>query len=175
MARSPVRYGERKRPENRSGRLRSPYRTACRPVHAFANPYRGQNDDQSQAAVRGGNVSVESFCRNLSPARRRADCALRTSDILIIWPVEILFALISSASDFLHRAQAAAARYGAGIAILNGGGDGSGKSNRSAAERFMALREAAAAKASTVFPDAERKEHRCPHGCLHSGASLKRN
>jgi|SRR5262245_3541010 len=53
--------------------------------------------------------------------------ALQTSDILIIWPVEILFALISSASDTLHRAQAVAARYGAGIAILNGGGDGFGK------------------------------------------------
>jgi len=91
--------------------------------------------------------------------------ALRTSDILIIWPVEILFALISSVSGALQGAQAAAARDGAGIAILDGGGDGSGKSIRSAAERFMALREAAAAKASTVFPDAERKERRCPHGC----------
>src|SRR5262245_62941875 len=40
-----------------------------------------------------------------------------------------------------------------------------GKSTRSAAERFMALREAAAAKASSVFPDAERKERRCQHGC----------
>jgi hypothetical protein len=82
-----------------------------------------------------------------------------------LWPAEILFSLISSSSGALHGAQAAAARDGAGIAILNGGGDGAGKSTRSAAERFMALREAAAAKASTVFPDAERKERRCPHGC----------
>src|SRR5215475_14043107 len=100
-------------------------------------------------------------CRRLAAGQ----IALRASDILIIWPVEILFALISSASDASHRAQAASARYGAGIAIISGGGDGSGKSTRSAAERFMALREAAAAKASTVFPDAERKERRCPHGC----------
>jgi len=69
-------------------------------------------------------------CRWLAGGR----IALRTSDILIIWPVEILFALISSVSDALHRAQAAAARYGAGVAILSGGGDGSGKSTRSAAE-----------------------------------------
>jgi hypothetical protein len=100
-------------------------------------------------------------CRRLAGGQ----IALRASDILIIWPVEILFALISSASGALHRAQAAAARYGAGIAILTGGGDGFGKSILPAAERFMALREAAAAKASTVFPDAERKECRCQHGC----------
>jgi hypothetical protein len=99
-------------------------------------------------------------CRRLAGRQ----IALRTSDILIIWPVEILFALISSASDALHGVQAAAARYGAGIAILNGRGDGFGKSILSTAERFMALREAAAAKASTVFPDAERKERRCRHG-----------
>jgi len=54
------------------------------------------------------------ICRRLAGRR----IARWTSDILIIWPVEILFALISSASDSLHRAQAAAARYGAGIAIL---------------------------------------------------------
>lgn len=100
-------------------------------------------------------------CRRLDGGQ----IALRTSDILIIRPVEILCALISSASDALHRSQAAAARYGAGIAILTGGGDGFGESILSAAERFMALREAAAAKASTVFPDAERKECRCQHGC----------
>src|SRR5215470_3493972 len=100
-------------------------------------------------------------CRRLAGGQ----IALRTSDILIIWPAEILFALISSASDALHRAQAAAARYGAGIAILNLGGDGFGKSILSAAERFMALREAASAKASTVFPNAERKERRCQDGC----------
>jgi hypothetical protein len=99
-------------------------------------------------------------CRRLAGGQ----IALRISDILIIWPVEILFALISSASGALHGAQAAAARYGAGIAILTGGGDGFGKSILPAAERFMALREAAAAKASTVFPDAERKERRCQHG-----------
>src|SRR5262249_52498932 len=45
-------------------------------VYAFAKPYSGQNDDQSQGSVRGGNVSAESFRRNLSPARRTADCAL---------------------------------------------------------------------------------------------------
>jgi len=80
--------------------------------------------------------------------------ALRTSDILIIRPAEILFVLISSGSGALHGEQASATSYGAGIAILNGGGDGAGESTRSAAERFMALREAAAAKASTVFPNA---------------------
>jgi hypothetical protein len=88
-----------------------------------------------------------------------------TSDILIIWPADILFALISSGSGAMQGAEEAAARYGAGIAILTGGGDGFGKSILPAAERFMALREAAAAMASTVFPDAERKERRCQHGC----------
>jgi hypothetical protein len=100
-------------------------------------------------------------CRRLAGGQ----IALRTSDILIIWPVEILFSLISSGSGALHGAQAGVARAGAGIANLNGGGDGFGKSILPAAERFMALREAAAAKASTVFPDAERKERRCQHGC----------
>jgi hypothetical protein len=101
------------------------------------------------------------ICRRLAGGQI-ARCGLQ---IFSLWPVEILFALISSASDAMYRAQAAAARYGAGIANLYGGGDGSGKSTRSAAGRFMALREAAAAKASTVFPNAERKERRCPHGC----------
>jgi len=100
------------------------------------------------------------ICRRLAGVQ----IALRPSDILIKWPVEIPFALISSGSDALLGEQAEATRYGAGIAILNGGRDGSGKSPRSAAERFMALREAAAAKASTVFPNAERKERRCQHG-----------
>src|SRR5262245_45039698 len=54
-------------------------------------------------------------CRRLAGGR----IALGTSDILIIWPVGILFALISSGSGALHGEQAAAARYGAGIAILN--------------------------------------------------------
>jgi len=52
-------------------------------------------------------------CRRLAGGQ----IAPRTSDILIKLPVEILFALISPASDDLHRAQAPPARYGAGIAI----------------------------------------------------------
>jgi len=56
-------------------------------------------------------------CRRLAGGQ----IALRTSDILIIRPVEILFAVISSASDALHRAQAAPASDGAGIAIPDDG------------------------------------------------------
>jgi hypothetical protein len=76
------------------------------------------------------------ICRRLAGGQ----IALRPSDILIKWPVEIPFALISSGSDALLSEQAEAARYGAGIAILNGG-------------------------RSTDFPNAERKGRRCQDGC----------
>src|SRR4030095_5316724 len=64
------RFPDQTRPQ--TGRLNKSPHT----VHAFATPYSDQNDDQSQGAVRGGNVSTESFCRNLSPACGTADCPL---------------------------------------------------------------------------------------------------
>src|SRR5215510_14511147 len=106
--------------------LRSPYRTACRPYTHLQTSIAVRTTIKARAPFGAEmyrpNLFV-AFCRRLAEGQ----IALRTSDILIIWPVEILFTLISSGSGALQGEQAAAARYGAGIAILNGGGDGSGE------------------------------------------------